>query len=121
MEWTKEEQEQMDREMAEYLEVENKRYEEEARKNARIFKAIKETLGEKYYEDVFECIMESEGYGLFELTRVAGGHKQMEDWGSFDHIYVDQWMNGGIAGDDFAGDVWIPLKENLYLKFRYEM
>ena len=106
-----------------------KQYEEElknrdaewARKNARILNAIEKQLGKEYRQAVFDCIMESEGYGLFELVKKPTWKKQTEDWGAFDHIYVDQWMNGGMTGDDFAGDIYIPLKENLYLKVRYEM
>jgi len=96
-------------------------YAEVGRKNTRTLNAIKNQLGEKYHQAVFDCIMECEGYGIYELTKIPGGHKQMEDWDEFDHIYVDQWRNGGMSGDDFAGDIWIPLKKDLYLKVRYEM
>lgn len=104
-----------------YEEELKNRYAEEGRKNARIMSAIKSQLGEKYFRAVLDCIMECEGYGLYELEREPGGHKQMEEWFEFDHIYVDQWRNGGYSGDEFAGNIWIPLKENLYLKVRYEM
>ncbi len=92
-----------------------------ARKNARIMNAIEKTLGKQYRQDVFDCIMECEGYGLYELVEKPNWDKQDEDWGSFDHIFVDQWMNGGMSGDDFEGDVYVPLKPDTYLKVRYQM
>ena len=110
-----------DKAVNQYMEDLENRDAEWARKNTRIMNAIEETLGKQYRQDVFDCIMESEGFGLYELVECPNWDKQMEDWGVFDHIYVDQWQNGGMSGDDFAGDVCIPLKKDLYLKIHYQM
>lgn len=110
-----------DKEFKEAMEAEREYYAKIARQNTRTLNAIEKQLGKKYHQAVIDCIMESEGHGLYELTKTPGGHKQGEDWGEFDHIYVDQWQDGGMSGDDFAGDIWIPLKKDLYLKVTYQM
>lgn len=35
------------------------------------------------------------------------------------HVYVCQWRDGGMAGDDFAGDYYFPLPNNQYMKVKY--
>ena len=119
--WTDEDQKIMDLEMAEYMKAEKNREAEDASKNTHILNAIEKELSKEYREAVFNCIMESEGYGLFEIVNEPKGNHQYEEWGTFDHIYVDQWEDGGITGDSFAGDIYIPLMEGQYLKVKYQM
>lgn len=89
--------------------------------NSRIFKSIEKTLGKNYLEAVKDCLKESEAHGKLELVRSPEIEKQEEDWDEFDHILVDQYVNGGYLGDDFAGDIYIPLRGDLYLKSFYQM
>lgn len=89
--------------------------------NNRVWKAIEKVLGDEYLKDVLECLEESEANGKIELVRNPGENRQEEDWGSFEHILVDQYCNGGYVGDDFAGYVFIPLRKDLYLKSHYSM
>lgn len=125
---------EMQKQIAEdYIEEEKKRYAEEQKHNKRIFKAIEKTLGKEYLEAVLDCLRESEAQGKLELVRNPQIKKQYEDWDVFDHVLVDQYVDGGYVGDDFAGDVYIPLKVvknkkrkrrtkySLYLKSYYEM
>jgi hypothetical protein len=37
------------------------------------------------------------------------------------HEYVDQYRNGGMEGDDFAGQIWLHIKGNRYFNFHYRM
>ena len=114
------EQEEMDRALKQYLDEEQNRHAHEAQANTAILDAIEITLGKKYRDAVFECIMDSEGFGMYMPVETPKGNRQEEDWGEFDHIYVDQWQNGGMVGDDFAGDIYIPLQAT-YLKISYQM
>jgi hypothetical protein len=109
------------KEMAKYYAAEAARDAEWTRSNQRIFRAIERQLGKYYLKDIMECLDESEAYDKFQLVRNPDVKKQEEEWGSFDHILVDQYCNGGYAGDDFAGYIYIPLKEGLYLKSHYSM
>lgn len=36
-------------------------------------------------------------------------------------IWVDQYRNGGITGNDFAGEIYIRLTDNKFLNFHYSM
>lgn len=37
-----------------------------------------------------------------------------------DHEYCDQWQNGGMEGDSYAGDIYFPLPNGQYMKCYYE-
>ena len=93
--------------------------------NQRIFKAIEKTLGVEYLKDVKDCLMETEAGGKLSIVDAPNedfkDHYQEENWGSFNHVYVDQYLNGGLEGDSFAGYVYIPLKKGKYLKTHYNM
>ena len=109
------------KEMAKYYAAEAAQEAEWALWNGRIFRAILNQLGEEYLKDVMGCLDDSEAYDKFQLVRNPDVKRQKEGWDSFDHILVDQYCNGGYAGDDFAGYIYIPLKEGLYLKSHYSM
>ena len=90
--------------------------------NKRIYKAIKNQLGKKYLSGVKECLQDCEAEGKLELVNRPNLEPQHEEeWVEFDHVFVDQYENGGMEGDSFAGYIYIPLKENLYLKSHYSM
>lgn len=90
--------------------------------NNRIFNAIENQLGKKYLLAVKDCLTECEAdFNLSLVKKPIYVDQQEEDWEEFNHIFVDQYENGGFSGDDFAGYIYIPLKENLYLKSHYSM
>ena len=89
--------------------------------NNRIFKAIKNQLGEEYLQAVKDCLNDCEADRDLKLVKKPNIEEQKEDWDKFNHILVDQYLNGGMAGDSFAGYIYIPLKENLYLKSHYSL
>ena len=93
-----------------------------AKHNNRIFQAIEETLGKKYLEDIKECLTECEAHGELEIVGPPDEkYRQKEDWESFNHVYVDQYVNGGMEGDSFSGWLYIPLKKGRYLMTHYDM
>jgi len=89
--------------------------------NTIILKKIRKELGGKYVNDIKACLEESEAHGKLEIVDNPGIKRQDEDWRTFDHILVDQYENGGYEGDSFAGWIYIPLKDNKYLKSHYSM
>lgn len=115
------EDEEMMREMAE---EENQRMKDDEKHNNKILSEL-EYLGGKYIENIMECLKESEAHGRLEIVNKSDIRKQidkqMEDWETFDHIYVDQYLDGGMSGDAFAGYIYIPLKKEKYLKSHYSM
>lgn len=64
-----------------------------------------------YCDDSFVCD--------FELTETHGGWRQDEPGTAFRYIYIDQRSGGCPAGDDYSGEIWIPLPQGKYLKFHY--
>lgn len=86
----------------------------------RIMKAIRSVKGDAFAADVESCIHGDSYCTGLSFTRYPKGKYDFE--GEFDNIpgyWVDQWCNGGFTGDDFAGDIYIQLKENLYLRAGY--
>lgn len=96
--------------------------------NEKIYEEILKLNGEKYLNAVKKCLdalyEDCYLFGLppeLSLVKKPRLNSQEEDWGEFDHVIVDQYLNGGMEGDSFAGYLYIPLKENLYLKTHYNM
>lgn len=104
----------------EILEEENKIFVE----NILLLGEIGQIKSEEYLSAVTDCLKESEAHGklsFVDISTINPKHKQEEDWDEFDHIYVDQQINGGYIGDEYAGYIWIPITEKKYLKSYYSM
>ena len=106
--------------MAEMMKAEMKREQEIADQNTKLLDELEKEFGEKYIEDIMECLDETCTHGKLEIVDRPDIEPQKEDWGSFDHILVDQYCNGGYVGDDFVGWLYIPVGEK-YLKSHYSM
>lgn len=105
----------------EFYQEEVRRAEKEAKLNSTLLETLREKLGTEYVEDILECLKECEANGELDIVPDPGIDRQEEDWGSFDHIIVDQYVNGGYVGDEYAGWVYIPVQDGLYLKSHYNM
>ena len=88
--------------------------------NEIILDDLQKELGEKYIKDIKDCLEDCEVNGKLTIVDNPGIEPQTDDWGSFDHILVDQYIDGGMDGDDFAGYVYIPIGGK-YLKSHYAM
>ena len=88
--------------------------------NKLILDDLQKELGEKYIKDIKDCLEDNEANGKLTIVDHPDIKPQTDEWGSFDHILVDQYMNGGMDGDDFAGYVYIPIGGK-YLKSHYAM
>lgn len=88
-----------------------------------ILKHIEELTSSKYRKTVNDCLEESESTGNLKLVDISTiiGDYQEEDWTEFDHVYVNQTIDGGYTGDEFAGYIYIPITKKLYLKSYYSM
>lgn len=78
-------------------------------------------VGERKLQHIKDYIVECESTFDFEIVDTHGGHRQDETGYAFRYIYLDQYSNGGMSGDDYAGYVWIPLPKGKFLKFHYAM
>lgn len=92
------------------------------RRDVRLLKAIKKVKGKTFYRHLIALIKDANPteWAQLEIVSEPGGEKQKEtDFGrSIKYIWVDQW-SVGMEGDSFEGYIWVQIKENKYLKFRY--
>lgn len=102
-------------------EEDKKYYTNVKRVNNRILRAIKSVKGKVFAKELLSVIKESEGVvGPWKIVKKPKGGYQDEDYGTIiKGWWVDQWRNGGYEGDDFAGDIYIKLKKDKYLKIYY--
>jgi hypothetical protein len=91
------------------------------RRRKRIFQVAQKIKGDDFVKDLIEVIEDSGFTHGFTLVKTPGGQYQNEDFKTIPGIYVDQYRNGGMTGDDFAGYCYVQLKENKFIKFHYEM
>lgn len=112
------EQEFFDEIMGEYYEEQRQYNDAAERSNNRIFRAIENHIGKGFLRDLIECIEETEVSGKFALVKEPRGKFQKEAFGCIVGMWVDQWQSGTEA-DDYAGDIYVKLKDSLYLKMGY--
>lgn len=90
--------------------------------NNRILKAIKSVKGKTFYRHLLSLIKNSESvsWSQWEIVKEPNGERHIEkEYGrEIKFIWVDQWAVG-TEGDTFDGYIWVQLKENKYLKFRF--
>lgn len=86
--------------------------------NTATLERIGATFGTKYAQDIKEYLKDAEAPAEFtrlEIVDKPTGRAQVEDWGSFKQVYVQQW-SVGCEGDSFDGYICIPLPDGKFLK-----
>ncbi len=94
--------------------------------NARILRAIKSVKGDEFYKDLSDLMEVNEvGGGMFphpdQIVREKVGELVKEDFGSIQQYWVDQYENGGMEGDSYAGYIYVEIKPGKYFKTHYSM
>ena len=103
------------------MESERAYYAELNRVNTRILKALESVKGKVFVDEVKLYMEECEMYGALAITKKTVGKYQQEDFESFSGAWINQYVNGGMTGDDFQGSIYIKIKEGKYLSFTYAM
>jgi len=100
----------------------NDYYIEEAERQSKnvkeIFSELAGMVCEEFVKDIKDCITDCEGGYDFEIVDLPRGDKQTENYSFIKHIYIDQ--SCGCCGDDYYGEVYIPLPDNKYLQFSFQ-
>ena len=114
-------QEEFDKIMNEMQKQIEKELYENVAKDRVVLSALKLEVPETYYKDILYYLEECEACtGTLEIVdnppRFAS---QSEDEYAFRKTWVDQ--SCGIMGDDYHGNIWVPLPNNKYLKFYFSM
>lgn len=93
-------------------------------KNNEVLTKVLNEFGGEFRINVDEVLEINElvDFKPYEIVDSYKGDKEDEEefCGSLDFIYIDQWRNGGYIGDDFAGDIYIPLPDGKFLKAMYQ-
>ncbi|MCO7546130.1 hypothetical protein [Stutzerimonas nitrititolerans] len=111
---------------AEYSEIMRKANEaetayrlEQAKKLEEALSVVAALVSPRKLQHIKEYIAESEITSDFEITETHGGHKEDCTGYAFRYAYIDQQV--GYLGDDFSGEIWIPLPKGKFLKFHFAM
>jgi hypothetical protein len=101
-------------------EFEKEMNEEKAKCDA-ILELVKSVCDEAYYESIIEYMRETcnGNFAIEEQPTSKGAHVtkwDISDEGyQFDHVFG--WQSNGYTGDDYSGEIFIPLPNKKYLKY----
>lgn len=87
-------------------------------KQAKILKRIKKRVSASWYQSIMDFIEDQDYMYDFSIIDKPVGNRQKENY-RFAHAYINQYSNGGISGDDFAGQACLPIRGGLYFSFHY--
>ena len=78
--------------------------------------------GKEWYDDLMNNVLIDGGdFYSPELVDSPIGEVQDASGDIIKEEWVNQTVNGGYVGDDFAGDIYFQITENKYLKLCYRM
>jgi len=88
--------------------------------NNRILRAVKRALGMKLRTAIYKTAKEMEAcpYAKWELVKKPRGDRQSHNIKPIDHVWVSQ-RAVGYEGDSWEGEIYIQLKERLWLEMHY--
>jgi len=88
-------------------------------KKLNVLKIVKKRVSASWYKSILQFIDDNAFVYDFKITDKAVGERQKEQGLRFTYIYIDQYCNGGHFGDDFAGQICIPIRGGMYLSYHY--
>ena len=91
--------------------------------NAKRLQKLQKLCSKDLYEDIEHYLKECYSTYQYEITDKQPNevYKQKEQYEYLKEAYVNQYTNGGYAGDEFAGQVWIEISKNKWFTFHYSM
>jgi len=102
------------------MEFENERQEIAEKKQVKkALSTCKKRVSKVWFDHMLTFIdFDSSEYAYnFRITdKPCCRHKQIEDY-RFKHIFL--WQSCGIAGDDWSGEISIPIKHGKYLTYNF--
>lgn len=109
------------------MDLDRKEYEEEMRKHdlaeiaqyKKAMKRVKKRVSASWYESVLDFVMDGECNHSFSIVDKPVGERQTESGTRFGFIYVYQTSGGCPDGDDYYGEISIPIRGGLYLHYHF--
>lgn len=86
-------------------------------KRKRSLSFVKKRVSASWYRSVLEFVDDGEYQHDFSIVDKPVGARQKERL-RFSHVYIDQ-HGPGICGDDYYGQICIPIRGGLYLSYHY--
>lgn len=80
----------------------------------RILRKVSKLVSNRKMDYITSVMEDSDHTYDFNITYTCGGERQ-------EGYFFDQTENGGITGDSYAGQIWIPISPKRYLTFQYAM
>ena len=94
----------------------------QANKDNAVLADIKKRFGKKFSKAVVEYLADGEDRGYYEIVEKPVGTKRTYDLPrGISHVFVNQYLDGGMEGDSFEGNTYIPLPDGKFLKTHYSM
>jgi len=96
--------------------------EERLKKYNKILEYVKSKVSSEIFQDILFSIKMSENTMDYKIVNEPAGTFQKDDEFEFlDGYWVNQTVNGGFVGDEYAGDIYIKIDENEYFTYFYRM
>jgi len=95
--------------------------EEQKKRDKKLLDELKNLCSKELFDEIMDELSECYHY-RFSFVDNPEGKLQNLSMTEFKYIkeeYVNQTVNGGYLGDDFAGTMFILLPNNKYLKSHY--
>jgi hypothetical protein len=83
-------------------------------RDCRILRKVSKLVSFRKMDYITGVMEDSDHTYDFNITHSCGGERQ-------EGYFVNQTENGGITGDSYAGQIWIPISPKRYLTFQYAM
>ena len=94
------------------------------RKDTLILDQVKNMVSENIYKFIENDLSEADwvhDFAIVDNSSVIGESQCDDDPIEFGHRVVNQTTNGGMSGDEYAGDVFIPISPDKFFKYSYSM
>ena len=85
----------------------------------KILRRVKKRVSASWYKSILEFIHDGEYNYDFSITDKRVGTKQKESGTRFGFIYIYQTSGGSPCGDDWCGEISIPIRGGMYLHYHY--
>lgn len=93
-------------------------YERHERRRNRCLTAARKVMYRRHYQALMAEIEETSTHG-FKITKKRDkGRRDTSRQGGL-AVWCDQYVNGGMEGDSFAGQIWVQLDKRHFLTFHY--
>lgn len=88
--------------------------------NETMLARVRGLVRPRLYRNILDYLKESGITHSYAVVRDHGGKAQHDDYG-FGWYYLKEHVSGGYTGDEYAGEIWIPLNSGYFFNFHYSM